>query len=97
MSSAARCALVVLVAADGGGCNLEMVEQLLRLARVFAGDAVGAREHVEGAQGDVAEVADGRCDEIEAGGSCWSRLVRTSGRFGPDCHPQAECARHFAG
>ena len=60
-------ALVVLVAADGGGCDLEVVEQLLRLAGVFAGDAVGALENIEGAQSDVAEVADGRGDEVEAG------------------------------
>ncbi len=60
--------LVVLVAAYGGGCDLEVVEQLLRLARVFAGDAVGALEDVEGAQGDVAQVADGGGDEVEAGG-----------------------------
>ena len=52
------------------GCDLEVVEQLLRLAGVFAGDAVDALEHIEGAQGDVAEVADGRGDEVEAGGEC---------------------------
>ena len=33
-------ALVVLVAADGGGCDVEVIEQLLGLAGVFAGDAV---------------------------------------------------------
>jgi hypothetical protein len=80
-------ALVVLVAAYGRGLNLEMVEQLLRLAGVFAGDAVDALENVEGAEGDVAEVADGRGDEVEAGSErCvgWGTgdfKVRGSGRF----------------
>ena len=40
--------LVVLVAAHGGGGDLEVVEQLLRLAGVLAGDAVHAAEHVQG-------------------------------------------------
>ncbi len=52
-------ALVVLVEALGGRGDLEVV---------FAGDAVGAAEHVEGAEGDVVEVADGGGDEVEAGG-----------------------------
>ena len=36
-------ALVVHVVADGGGADLEVVEELLGLAGVFAGDAVGLR------------------------------------------------------
>jgi hypothetical protein len=44
-----------------------VVEELLRLAGVFAGDAVGAAEDVKGAEGDVGQVADGGCYEIEAG------------------------------
>ena len=56
------------MAADGGRRDLEVVEQLLRLAGVFAGDAVGTAQHIEGAEGDVAKVADGRGDEVEAGG-----------------------------
>jgi hypothetical protein len=44
-----------------------MVEQFLRLAGVFAGDAVNAPEGIKGSEGDVAKVADGRGDEIEAG------------------------------
>jgi hypothetical protein len=60
--------LVVLVAAYGGGSDCEMVEQLLGLAGVFAGDAIHATKHVEGAQGDVAQVADGSGYEVEAGG-----------------------------
>ena len=66
ISSVARVVLIVLVAAYRGLCDFEMVEQLLRLARVFAGDAVHAAQHVERAQRDVAEVADGSGDEVEA-------------------------------
>ena len=44
-----------------------MVEQLLRLARVLAGDAVHAPEHFESAQSDIAEVADGRGDKVQTG------------------------------
>jgi hypothetical protein len=45
-----------------------VVEEFLRLAGVLAGDAVGGAEDAEGAEGDVFEVADGRGDEVEAGG-----------------------------
>ena len=45
-----------------------MVEELLGLAGVFAGDAVGAAKDVKGAEGDVFEIADGRGDKVEAGG-----------------------------
>ena len=61
----------MLVVADGGRGDGEVVEELLGLAGVFAGDAVNVFENVEGAEGDVAEVADGGGDEIEAGGE-WS-------------------------
>jgi hypothetical protein len=60
--------LVVLMAAYGGGGDLEVVEQLLRLAGVFAGDAVYAAQYVQRTQSDVAQVADGRGDEEKARG-----------------------------
>ncbi len=60
--------LVVLVAAYGGGCDLEMVEELLGLAGIFAGDAVHLLEDLEGAEGDVAQVADGSGYQVKAGG-----------------------------
>jgi hypothetical protein len=43
-----------------------MVEQLLGLAGVFAGDAVNPLQHVQRAQGDVSQVADGCGDKIQA-------------------------------
>ena len=58
--------LVVLVVADGGRADTEVVEQLLRLARVLAGDAVDRAQDAQGAQGDVLQIADGRGDEVEA-------------------------------
>jgi hypothetical protein len=39
---------------------------VLALAGVFAGNAVDALENVEGAESNVAEIADGRGDEVEA-------------------------------
>ena len=60
--------LVVLVVADGGGTDLEVVEELLGLARVLASNFVYRAQYTQSAQGDVFEVADGRGDEIEAGG-----------------------------
>jgi hypothetical protein len=56
------------VVADGGGADLEVVEEFLGLAGVFAGDAVGGAQDAEGSEGEVLEVADGGGDEIEAGG-----------------------------
>ena len=53
------------MAAYSGSGDAEVVEQLLRLACVFAGDAVNPLEHVERAQGDIAEVANGSGYEIE--------------------------------
>ena len=49
----------MLVKADGWDCDLKVVEELLGLAGVFAGDAVDVAEDFKGAEGDVAEVADG--------------------------------------
>ena len=59
--------LVVHVVADGGRADVEVVEQLLGLARVLAGNFVDRAQHAQRAQGDVFQVADGRGDEIEAG------------------------------
>ncbi len=46
---------------------LEVIQQLLSLAGVLAGDAVHAAQDAQCAQGDVLEVADGGGDEVEAG------------------------------
>jgi hypothetical protein len=39
-----------------------MIEELLRLASVLAGDAVDAAEDAKGAKGDVLQIADGGGD-----------------------------------
>jgi hypothetical protein len=44
-----------------------MVGQLARDACVLAGDQVGRRQHFEGAQGDVAQIADRRGDKVKPG------------------------------
>jgi hypothetical protein len=44
-----------------------MVEQLLGLTGVFAGNAIHPLQNVQCAQGDVAQVANGCGDEIKAG------------------------------
>ena len=56
--------LVVLVIAGGAGRDGVVIEQLLRLARVFAGDDVDFLQNAQGAQRDVFEIADGRSDQI---------------------------------
>jgi len=57
--------LIVLVIADGASVDSVVREQLLRLARVLAGDQVNLLEHAQGAQGDVLEIADWRGDKVE--------------------------------
>jgi hypothetical protein len=69
-------ALVVLVATDSFFLDLEMIEKFLGLARVFAGDAVDIAQNFKRAQRDIAQIADGSGDEVEAGGE---RLGRDSG------------------
>ena len=40
-------------------------QQRLRVARVFTGDGIGQLQHMQRAQRDVGQVADGRGDDIE--------------------------------
>ncbi len=56
------------VIADGRGFDFEVIQELLGLARVFAGDAVGLAQDAEGAEGDVFEIADGSGDQVETRG-----------------------------
>jgi hypothetical protein len=59
---------IVLVEAEGGGFDVEVIEELLSLASVFTGDAVSLAEDAEGAESDVFQVADGGGNQVEAGG-----------------------------
>jgi hypothetical protein len=52
-----------------------MIQKFLGLAGVFAGDAIHATKNFERAKRDVAEVADGSGDEVEA----WSELEIVGG------------------
>ena len=65
-SSGARVEFVVLVVADERFANFVVVEKLLGVARVFAGDLVDFLEDAQGPQGDVFEIADGRANEVQA-------------------------------
>jgi len=50
------------VVADERLANLVMVEEFLRVARVFAGDLVDFFEDAQGAEGDVLKIANGGAD-----------------------------------
>jgi len=71
----------VHVVADGGRADAEVAEEFGGLAGVFAGDAVDRAQDAERAEGDVFEVADGRGDEVEAGGERFFRRGRLAERF----------------
>jgi hypothetical protein len=45
-----------------------VIEKFLGLACVFAGNEVNVAENFKRAQRDIAQVADGSSDEVEAGG-----------------------------
>jgi len=54
----------VLVIADERLVNLEMIQQLQRVARVFAGNLIDFLEDAQGPQGDVFQIANRRGDKI---------------------------------
>jgi hypothetical protein len=57
-----------------------VVQQLLRLASIFACNPIDGTENPQCAQSNVFQIADGGCDEIQAGGE-WlggPSLVRVS-------------------
>jgi len=55
---------IVLVIADERLVNLEMIQQLQRVARVFAGNLIDFLEDAQGPQGDVFQIANRRGDKI---------------------------------
>ena len=57
---------IVFVIADGAGCDAVVVQQLLRLPGIFAGNLVGFLEHAHRPQRDVFEIADGRGHQVES-------------------------------
>jgi putative FmdB family regulatory protein len=60
------CEFIVLVVADKGLANFVVVEKLLRVARVFAGDLVDFLQDAQSPQRYVFQVADGSADQIQA-------------------------------
>jgi hypothetical protein len=57
----------MLVATHARSRDLKVIEQLLGLPCVLAGDAIYTAKNVERAQGNVAEVADWGRNEVETG------------------------------
>ncbi len=55
------------VIADERRLNLEVAQELPRVAGVFRGDEVRLFQHPKGPEGDVLQVADGRGDNVERG------------------------------
>jgi hypothetical protein len=72
--------LVVLVIAHKRLRDFVVIQELLRVAGVFAGDLAGFAQDAQGAQGDVFKIADGRSDEIKASAFGLPRGLRGSGR-----------------
>lgn len=74
---------VVLLVADQGLVNLEMIEELQGVTGVFTSNLVSFLKNTERAESDVLEIADGSSDEVEAaaGGSLGSIRMRV-GRHG---------------
>jgi hypothetical protein len=66
---------IVLVVADERLANLEVGEQLLRVACVLAGNLVDFLEDAKGAEGHVLEIANRGADEVQAAqcGLCFVR------------------------
>jgi len=67
-------ALVVLVIADRFGADSEMVQELPRVARVFAGDQVNFAQHTQRALSDVFQIPNRCGDDVKRtrhpGGHC---------------------------
>ena len=79
--------LVVLVVAHGFRFDGVVVQQLLSLASVFAGNDIGFFEDAERAERDVLEIADRRADEVETGReSEGSSAVGAPGDMGGSLH-----------
>ncbi len=57
---------VVLVITRRASGDSEMIQQLLGLTRVFAGDQVGFFQNAQSAQSDVFQIPDGSCNQVES-------------------------------
>src|SRR5260370_22335238 len=58
-------ALIVHVIAHGWRVDLEVIQQLFRLARVLTRDAIDTTQDAEGSQGDVFQVSDWRGHKVQ--------------------------------
>ncbi len=57
---------VVLVVADQGLVNFKVIQQLQRVARVFAGDLIHFFQNAQRAQRNIFQIADRRGHQVEA-------------------------------
>mmetsp|Transcript_18229 Transcript_18229/g.43763 ORF Transcript_18229/g.43763 Transcript_18229/m.43763 type:complete len:306 (-) Transcript_18229:2098-3015(-) len=69
-------ALVVLVQRDQRLVQAKMAQQRAALARVLTGQRIGQAQQMDGAQGQVGQVADGRGHQVERAG----RILLAAGR-----------------
>ena len=67
---------------DGARRDAVVIEQLLRLPGIFAGDLVHFLEHAQGTQRDVFQIADGRGHKVKGGTRGMGRLLRGGRRLG---------------
>ena len=65
------------VIADERRLDLEVAQELARVAGIFRGDEVRLFQHPKGPEGDVLQVADGRGDDVERADG--AHLKRRSG------------------
>ena len=79
------CQLIVLVIAGGALFDCVMIEQLLGLAGVLAGDEADLFQNAQGSKGNVFEVADWGADQVK--GSV--RLSADRARVWRNRHPGA--------
>ncbi len=63
-------AFIVVVKAGGAGFNLEMVEQLGRVAGIFGGDQIHFLEDADCPRAEVLEVANWGGDQVEGAHAC---------------------------
>ena len=68
ITPAAAARLLCSCTASSGLPSMPSAQQRRAVARVLAGDGVGQREQVDGAQAQVGEVADRRGDDVECAG-----------------------------
>jgi hypothetical protein len=50
--------------ADGFRLDIKVIQELLRLARIFAGDQISISQHSKRSQSDILKISNGRSEYI---------------------------------